>query len=98
MFVYRSQQRSTYLCTDSTGILHASVSVVAMVCDPFGSLAPPQYSMLSRYTLGGPRKWTIYVLSRIGWLSIFYYTVECRTVTITINRPGYVVFDTASFP
>jgi hypothetical protein len=39
--VYRSQQRSTDLCTDSTGILPASVSVVAMNYDPFGSLAPP---------------------------------------------------------
>jgi hypothetical protein len=39
--VYRSQQRSTDLCTDSTDLLPASVSVVAMNCDPFGSLAPP---------------------------------------------------------
>jgi hypothetical protein len=39
--VYRSQQRSTDLCTEFTGILPASVSVVAMVCDPFGYLAPP---------------------------------------------------------
>jgi hypothetical protein len=39
--VYRSQQRSTDLCTDSTDILPVSVSVVAMNYDPFGSLAPP---------------------------------------------------------
>jgi hypothetical protein len=96
--VYQIQQRSTYLCTDSIGILTASVYVVAMVCDPFGSLAPPHYYLLSRCAVHGPRKGTIYVLSRIGWLSIFYYTVECRTITIMINRPGYVVFDTASFP
>jgi hypothetical protein len=35
--VYRRQQRSTDLCTDSTDILPASVSVVDMNYDPFGS-------------------------------------------------------------
>jgi hypothetical protein len=39
--VYRSKQRSTDLCTDSTGIKPASVSVVDMNYDPLGSLAPP---------------------------------------------------------
>jgi hypothetical protein len=43
--VYRSQQRSTDLYTDSTALLPAYVSVVAMNCDPFGSLAP-HYSRL----------------------------------------------------
>jgi hypothetical protein len=39
--MYRSQQRSTDLCSDSRDFLPASVSVVAVNCDPLGSLAPP---------------------------------------------------------
>jgi hypothetical protein len=47
---------STYLCTDSTGILPASVSVVAMNSDPFGSFSsPPLLSIIER-TLRGPCK------------------------------------------
>jgi hypothetical protein len=45
---------STYLCTDSTDILPASVSVVAMNYDPFGSFSPP--TILFERILRGPRK------------------------------------------
>jgi hypothetical protein len=53
--VYRSQQRYTDLCTDSTDILPASVSVVAVNCDPFGSLAPPHYYRLPSCSVLIPR-------------------------------------------
>jgi hypothetical protein len=69
--VYRSQLRSTYLCTDSTSILPASVSVVAMNYDHFGSLAPPHYSQLSSCSVLVPHTRTVSVLSRLGWLNIF---------------------------
>jgi hypothetical protein len=32
-------------CTDSTYFIPASVSVVAVNCDPLGSLAPPLFSI-----------------------------------------------------
>jgi hypothetical protein len=54
-FVYRSQQRSTDLCTDSTDILPASVSVLDMNCDPFGSLELPPTILYER-TLRRPRE------------------------------------------
>jgi hypothetical protein len=45
--VYRSQQRYTDLCTDSTALLPESVSVVAINYDPFGSLAPPPLFLIT---------------------------------------------------
>jgi hypothetical protein len=82
--VYQSQQRSTYLCTESTDILLASISVVDMNYDHFESfLAPP--TILYERILRRPRGWTIYVLIHLGWLSIFCYTVGCRTAIMTIN-------------
>jgi hypothetical protein len=82
--VYRSQQRSTDLCTDFY-IYHTCVCFCGgYELWPFWIfLAPP--TILYERTLRHPHEWTIYVLSRLGWLSIFCYTVGCRTVIITIN-------------
>jgi hypothetical protein len=42
-------------CTDSTYFLPASVYVVAVYCDPLGSLAHPQYSRLMSCSIFVPR-------------------------------------------
>jgi hypothetical protein len=97
--VYRSQHRSTYLCTDSTDLLSASVSVLAVNYDPLGSLAHRPTILDYRvfpYSFC-VRELFPYSVALAGWVSFIIHS-RVSYCYYNINRPGYVAFDTASLP
>jgi hypothetical protein len=84
------------ICTNSTYFLPASVSVVAVNCDPSGS--PSTHS--SRFpscSVFVPCTRTISVLSRLGWLSPFITHRRVSYCYYYLNLIGYVTFNTASY-
>jgi hypothetical protein len=55
--------------------------------DPFLDLLGTS-TIVDWHTLRSPHEWTTSVLISTGWLSIFCYTVRCRTGFITNNLSG----------
>jgi hypothetical protein len=84
------------ICTISTYFLPASVSVMAVNWDPFGS-ASTQYSRLPSCSVFLPHTGTISVLSRLGWLSLITMYSRVLYCYYYLNLEGYVTFNTASY-
>jgi hypothetical protein len=74
-------------CTDSTDFLLASISVVAVNCDPLGSSAT-HYSLFTKL-FGIHSSYVNYFRTQSPWLDEYHlkYTVACRTVTIILTVP-----------
>jgi hypothetical protein len=84
------------ICTNSTYFLPASVSVVAVDCDPLGSPATHYYQLLS-CSVFVLRTGTISVLSRLGWLSLIIMYSRVSYCYYYLNLTGYVTFNNASY-
>jgi hypothetical protein len=84
------------ICTSSIDFLPASVSVVAVNCDPLGSPAT-DYSRLPSCSVFIPHTGTIYVLSHLDWLSLIIMYSRVSYCYYYLNLTYYVTFNTSSY-
>jgi hypothetical protein len=73
-----------------------SVSVVAVNCDPLGSLAT-HYSRLLSCSVFVPRTGTVSILSRLGWPSLIIIYSRVSYCYYYLNLTGYVTFNSTSY-
>jgi hypothetical protein len=84
------------ICTNSTDFIPASISVVAVNCDPLGYLAT-HYSRLPSCSVFVPRMRTISVISCLGWPSLIIMYIRVSYCYYYLSLTGCVTFNTASY-
>jgi hypothetical protein len=84
------------ICTNSTYVLPAVVSVVAVNGDPLRSPATHSTRFLS-CSIFFPRTRTISVLSHLGWLGLIIIYSRVSYCYHYLNLIGYVTFNTAYY-